>query len=704
MIWRAGLVIALLSLNPLGLEGQQGIIRVLVLGAGDGMPVAQARVALALARRLVVTDASGGASIPSGMGEDTLLVAAIGFRPLRLPLALPMDSVLTLRLIPAPAVLPDLVTTAGRQVQRAAATTAHVETVDRRELDATAAASVDRAVGDLSGVQQNGVRPAGTTLQIRGLGESRVLLLVDGEPVSGTLIENRDLSRTSTLAVDRIEVTRGPSSLEHGSDALGGVINVVTAAPEGPFQISTSGLVGGDGRREGSVGVHGGGDVGFRITGGVREVDRVAGQESADATLERMWDLRSTLRKRLTNGWQFRADANLERTRQRWPVTEARNGFVDTWAGGGFVEAGLSRPWGDLRFRVVGQRLDYRYREAVGLRPEGGADTLDQKERVLRGVVALSRSLGLHRLSMGLEGSLRDVDAPQKIAGNGAGDRQVEGYAQDSWSAGRLLLNGGARVTANSRWGQAVTPSVGAAFELSPAIRFRGSVARGFRGPSMKELSWTFRNDAVGYIIQGNPDLRPESAWSFATGVSWAPANGLLATADVYRNSVHDLIDFAVVGTTPQGFQVYTPTNVTRARTEGVELSFRAASGPWIATVGYDYLRARNLTTDQPLDRRAHHTGRLRLTHLVHLLAGGALDLSARYMSEAPITGTTTGGAGVGDTQGAFLSLDMQASVSLVTGLRLAVGGDNLLDRYPANMPGILGRRIYVSARVDFRP
>ena len=573
-------------------------------------------------------------------------MAAIGFRPARLPVTLPVDSVLTIRLIPAPAVLPDLVTTAGRRVQRAAETTAPVETVDRRELDATAAASVDRAVGDLSGVQQNGVRPAGTTLQIRGLGESRVLLLVDGEPVSGGLIENRDLSRTSTLAVDRIEVTRGPSSLEHGSDALGGVINVVTAAPEGPLQLSTSGLAGGDGRREGSVGIHAGGPVAFRITGGVREFDRVAGQESGDATFERMWDLRSTLRTHLTSDWYLRADANYERARQRWPVTQARNGFVDTWTGGGFVEAGLNKPWGDLRFRVVGQRLDYRYREAIGLKPEGGADTLDQQERVLRGLVALNHSLGPHRLSVGLEGSVRDVEAPQKIAGNAAGDEQLEGYAEDSWSAGRLLLTGGARVSSNSRWGSAITPSVGAAFELSPALRFRSSVSRGFRGPSMKELSWTFRNDAVGYIIQGNPDLRPESAWSFSTGLSWAPADGLLCRADVYRNSVHDLIDFAVIGTTPQGFQIYTPSNVNRARTEGLELSFRAATGPWITTVGYDYLSARDLTTNQPLDRRAHHTARLRFTRLVRVLAGGAVDLSARYISEAPITGGVTGRRG----------------------------------------------------------
>lgn len=692
MTGRPALALLLLLVPGLA-RGQQATLRLQVLGAADSQPVAVARVKLAGVPGGRLTDAEGRAVLAGRTGADTLLVAAIGFKPVARAVTLPADSLLVVRLTPAPVVLPELVTTAGRRVQRAGDTPAPVTTIDRRELDATAASSVDRAVGDLPGVQQSPVRPAGTTLSIRGLGDSRVLLLVDGEPVSGTGLEIRDLSRTSTLGVDRIEVIRGPTSVEHGSDALGGVINVVTAAPEGPLRLSANGLVGGEGRREGSLGLQSGGPLAFRVTAGVREDDRVAGQDTASAALERVWNLRSTVRSRLSSDWSIRVDGNYERTRQRWPVAGTRNGFVDTWSGGGFAEALLSRPWGSLRGRVVGQRIDYRYREADAPTPTEGNDSLDQKERNLRLVLGMSRGIGRHQLDAGVEGGLRRVEAPGKIAGNDGDDEQLEGYVQDAWSAGRLRLQGGGRLTWNSKWGTALTPSAGAVFESSQSLRLRASVARGFRGPSLKELTWTFANAGAGYVIRGNPDLRPESSWSVSTGLSWAPAAGVLAQADVYRNYVRNLVDFDTAGTTGSA-TIYTPSNIARARTEGVELSLRTAFGSWVWLAGYDYLNARNLTTDEPLDRRAHHTARLRLTRLVSLWAGGTFDFTTRYISSAPITGFS-------GRQGAFLSMDAQAEVAPVPGMRLAIGVDNILDRQPANYLGLLGRRVYAAIRAD---
>lgn len=690
---RRSLASLLFLLVPGAALGQQASLRVRVIAAADSQPVATARVKLTGYPGSPLTDAEGQVALTAMWGIDTLIVAAIGFKPVRRVLTLPDDSMITIRLISSPVVLPELVTTAGRRVQRAGDTPAAVSTIDRRELDATAAASVDRAVGDLSGVQQSPVQPVGTTLSIRGLGDSRVLLLVDGEPVSGTGLEIRDLSRTSTLGVDRIEVVRGPTSVEHGSDALGGVINVVTAAPEGPLRMLANGLVGGEGRHEGSLGIQAGGPVAFRITGGVREDDRAAGKDTSSTALERVWDLRSTLRTALSSDWSVRADANFGRTRQRWQVAGLRNGFVDTWTGGGFAEAVLSRPWGSVRGRVVAQRIDYRYREADGLSPRSGSDNLDQKERNLRLVLGLTRGIGRHQIDAGVEGGLRHVEAPEKIAGGDGDDQQVEGYAQDAWTVGRFRLNGGGRLSWNSKWGTALTPSGGAVFESSQSLRFRATVARGFRGPSLKEQTWTFNNVGAGYVIRGNPDLRPESSWSVSTGLSWAPASGILAQADVYRNDVRNLIDFDTAGTTG-GSTIYTPTNIDRARTEGLELSLRTAWGNWVWLAGYDYLNARNLSTDQPLDRRSHHTARLRMTRLLNIWAGGTLDFTTRYISSAPITGSA-------DRQGALLSMDAQAEIAPVAGMRFALGVDNILDRQPANYLGLLGRRVYAAIRAQ---
>ncbi|HWA15693.1 MAG TPA: TonB-dependent receptor, partial [Gemmatimonadales bacterium] len=487
-------------------------------------------------------------------------------------------------------------------------------------------------------------------------------------------------------------------------DALGGVINFVTRPATGPLALDLNALAGDEGRREGGIGVSRGGRFSFRASGNLREEERVAGLEQRGSALERVWDLRSTSRYQASDDWTLRADLNYFRTRQRWPVSSTFNGFVDTWNAGGFLEAAQSRPWGGLRARLVAQSFDYQFRQAQGDQPISGTAE-PQHENYYRGLIAYTRAFGGHRLDVGVEGAIRDVDAPGRIEGHIGSDRQLDLYGQDRWNLGGFLLEGGARWSHNSRWGSTVTPSTGVAYEVTPKLRLKATAARGFRGPSMKELGWTFANVGAGYVIEGNPDLRPEKSWSLATGATWAPVRGLSVEGEVYRNSLTDLIDFATAGFTPGGSIAFTPRNVAKARTEGVEVTVRGSTGGWQADAGYAYLHAVDLTNDLPLDRRAKHTGRFRLTREVPLLAGGAVDLTLRYTGRAESIGTDNEGeATVVGVQDAFLSVDAQTSVSLWEGTSLALGVDNLTNRHPVGWPGVTERRIYAGIRTRIIP
>lgn len=683
---------------------QDAALVVQVEGARDHAPVGAARLTLLAANRTLRTDARGSAVIGVPAWPDTLVVQAIGFSPRRVVLTEPPVRALVVALETAPVVLPELVTTAGRREQRVGEGTASVTVLQRRDVAATGAGGLDQVVSELPGIQLASRQPAGTSVQIRGLGDARVLVLIDGEPVSGSQLENRDLSRLSTFDVDRIEITRGPTSLEHGSDALGGVINFVTRPAAGPFALELNGIAGDEGRREFGVSASAGGPVAFRVSGNLREEERVAGLEQRGTALERVWDLRSTTRVPLRQDWVLRADLNYFRTRQRWPVSSTFNGFVDTWNAGGFVEAAQSRPWGGFRARFVSQRFEYQFRQAQGDDPIAGSAE-PQTEQYYRGLLGYNRALGGHRLDLGVEGAIRDVEAPDRIEGNIGSDRQLDLYAQDSWSLGRFLFQGGARWSHNSRWGSTLTPSTGVAFELSPSFRLKATASRGFRGPSMKELGWTFANVQGGYVIQGNPDLRPEKSWSLSTGATWAPVRGVRIEGEVYRNQLTDLIDFATAGFTPGGSIIFTPRNVARARTEGVELTVGGRSGGWGAEAGYAYLHAVDLTNDLPLDRRAKHSGRFRLSRDIPLLAGGAIDLTLHYTGRAESIGTDDSGApAVTGAQQPFLGVDARTSLQLWAGTEVALGVDNLTDRQPAGWPGVNERRVYAGIRTRVVP
>jgi outer membrane receptor for ferrienterochelin and colicins len=589
--------------------------------------------------------------------------------------------------------LPAVITTVGQRTIPLSEATASVTVLDSAEISAAAAVSANQLLRQLPGLQEIGSPPSRTSIAIRGLDASRVLVLIDGEPVSGGLIDSRDIGRLSTIAAERIEVTKGPSSVEFGSDALGGVINLVTAAPARVLTVDATARAGALGRTESSLDVSNTlGGVGFRLSGGWRQTDRVTAVNARGSTLDRVYDLRGDARTLVAGRVLVRANGQFSRQRQRWPVGGGFNGFIDDLGGQGFLEAQTSALGGTLRARAFGQLFSYQFRQAQGDVPiAGSADSLEQRERLGRALLAYTSTLGAHTIDLGAQLSRRTMIAPEKVEGDSADDNVTELFARDAWTLGSLLLTAGVRRTDGSLWGNTVSPSFGAAWQPTPAWRIRTNVARGFRAPSFKEIRYTFLNAAGGYVVDGNPDLEPERSWSTSLGVAWTPRPALRVEAEAYRNAVSNLIDTRLTGTNEAGFQVYRNVNVASARTEGAEVSMGLSFGRMDASLGYDYLRARNLETGATLDGRATHTARAKWSGRWNTWRGLATDVSARYTGKAPV-GTLT--------QGAFVSVDAQSRVGLTELVELSAGVTNLLGQRPTLWTPAYERQVFVGARL----
>ena len=107
-------------------------------------------------------------------------------------------------------------------------------------------------------------------------------------------------------------------------------------------------------------------------------------------------------------------------------------------------------------------------------------------------------------------------------------------------------------------------------------------------------------------------------------------------------------------------------------------------------SLGYDYLRARDLLTGAKLDGRATHTARIAVAQRWQALAGTLADFSARYISSAP-RGTIT--------QGAFLSLDGQLRVGVQRAMELSFGVTNLLNQRPSGFTAAYQRQVTIGLR-----
>jgi len=680
-----------------------------VTSRGDGAPVAGAEVVHRPSGARVRTDAYGAFRMAAERG-DTLDVRALGFRSRSTvvtaePMTIVLETVAT--------VLPGFITTVGQRAIRASESARQLLIADRRAIDASAAISANQLLRQLPGLQELPTPPARTTIAMRGFDDARVLVLVDGEPVPGGLVESRDIGRASTVGVERIEVTKGPGSVEFGSDAIGGVINIVRAAPSVPFTSTWLVRQGGLGRREATGEIsQTRGALGYRVDGGWRQVDRVTGYDAATATFQRVYDLRTDLRYALGARWGLRLSAQGTQERQRFPVDARFNGFIDNRAGSGFLEATGPVAGGQLRVRASGIRFAYQYRQARGLLPiRGSADSLEQRERQERLLLAWTRQVGGHAVDLGMQHSWRSLTAPGRLTGNQAADLVREAFARDAWTLGDWQLSAGGRYTSSSLWGEAWTPSLGALWQPASAWRMRGSLARGFRAPGFKEIRYTFFNPAGGYQIVGNPDLRPESSVSGSVGGTWAPSLRWSLDAEAYRNDVKDLVDWSYRGDNAAGYQTYANVNIARARTQGIETNVRVMLAGTEVTAGYDFLKARNLSTGLPLTRRATHTARLRASREWALLEGLQGDVSVRYTGNAPLIGIPAGAPitgpfstepGIVGRQGALLSVDMQWRLRVSKLATLSFGGNNLLNQQPALWTPAFQRQMYAGLSIHW--
>jgi outer membrane receptor for ferrienterochelin and colicins len=678
-----------------GVAAQQATITTTVIDATSRQPLAGARVTVGRAGPAVTTGPDGRIHLTNWRPGDTLRVTRIGYRHTQVPL--PADGHLApIALVAAPVTLAEIVTVAGRRPQSTVDLITPVLTIDRAELNQSGALSLAEALDDIPGVQASADPPARSTIQIRGIGGSRVLVLRDGEPVPGGLLEDRDLSRLSTSTTEQIEVVKGPLSVLYGSEAIGGVVNMVSRVPRGPLHFEAAASGGSSGRRTASVTAAQGGSVAWQLSGSYRSQDRIAAQVERPNALDRVWDLHGSAHHTLASAVVLRADATLLRERQRWPLDGQFNAFNDNRAIAAWLEASGTAAATRWRLRLAGQDFAHRYREAAGLIPFGGTGAPTQREQSARLLLTAEHPLGRgHTLDLGSEIATRRIEAADRLQGGTVSDESVDVWAQDGWQSGPWLATASGRASWSSRWGQAVTPAVAVAWEPGHALRLRATAARGFRAPSFKETGWNFLNVTAGYAVEGNPDLRPEQSWQYAVGTALRVGQGVSVDVELYRNDLVDLIDLEPTGSSSGGLLRYTAVNVNRARTQGLDLSVQRRGGESGVALAWSWLATEDRTTGQPLARRVPHSVRLTVDRTV----AGRLDLSgtARWSARTPATADTPG-------QQSFTAVDLAATWRMAGRTDIAVGVDNLFNALPTGWQAPLGRAVRVGVRTAWQP
>lgn len=231
MIRAAALLLALVAVVP-SLAAQH-LLRGRVMA--DAGPLAGARVdATGAARHATVTDTAGHFRLPLPAGRWTLRVAAIGYAQRTMALAVAGDTTLApVVLVARPVELEQLVVTGTLAEVSLADAPVKVEVVQARVLRRNLTSNLMESVRTLPGLQEQvdcGVCYT-NSIRINGMEGPYTAVLVDGVPVMSALATTYALNGLNPALLDRVEIVKGPASTLYGSEAMGGVVNLITRDP-----------------------------------------------------------------------------------------------------------------------------------------------------------------------------------------------------------------------------------------------------------------------------------------------------------------------------------------------------------------------------------------------------------------------------------------------------------------------------------------
>ncbi|ROQ92504.1 outer membrane receptor for ferrienterochelin and colicins [Delftia acidovorans] len=608
---------------------------------------------------------------------------------------------------------------------------ASISVITREDIERKPVTSIGELLSTIPGVT-GGLSGTGaqSKIKLRGLPEKYTLILVDGKRQGNSAginyrddLGSQDLDWISPEMIERIEMVRGPMSSLYGSDAMGGVINIITRKIGKRWSGSTTLNYSkpSDGDRGDTR------QLGFNISGplsdkfGLRLGGNYTDRAADESTGGFPGTYQSTAGSRKQNlnallNWQLTPDQviGIEAAQgiQRATGSDARTASGDQvvypWGLSKLEQTkfGLSHDgrWGDLTSKL----------NLVHNKYEDKGDTIgnNSKETTLDGRIDKPLKLwGLDQaMTLGMQWRRESLDnrdtiglapidyAGRPVSGSGLSATTWALFGEDQiFLRDNLALTLGLRMDHHQKYGNNWSPRAYLVYHPASEWTVRGGVSRGFRAPNLKEnsasaatqsggngcrslagMGWT--NTSVnadgtrGCYMAGNPDLQPETSTNFELGTSW-DRNGWALGATYFHTNFKNKIDYQPLGFY-NGFWWTRMANAQRARTRGLEgfVNVPLAKGLTWNTNITKMFESKNLSTGASLLAVPELSIYSSLQWQIR--QGWSAMFSARHVGkEVVTTGTATTFAK------AYTTFDVSMNYNVTDTLTLRAGIINLADK-----------------------
>jgi vitamin B12 transporter len=554
-----------------------------------------------------------------------------------------------------------------------------------------------------------------TSLRIRGADAGQTVMVIDGMRLADPSSTAGGYSFSNLMLddIERIEILRGPQSILWGSDAIGGVVNVTTRAPEKPLEGSMAVEAGTHQTVSARAGIGGTSDtVDWRVAGSTFTTDGISARANGtedDGYTRQAASGTATVR--------LAPEVSLD-LRGYW--SDARNDFDGT--SGDSRAFGTTQEWSGyagLNFGLLDGKLVNRL--AV-LQTETDRENFDPARRIRQinfdahGRVRRFEYQGTYHAADMLDlvfGAEREEQrmttaspanslTPYDLVPTKANTNSVYGQARLTPVTG-LTLNAGARYDDQSRFGGNTVVSAGAAYTPDQgATILRASYDEGYKAPSLYQL----------FSIYGVSDLQPEKAKGWEVGAEHKFGDLFHASAAWFQRDTDNLIDFAncpvtgvqpvacfIPGTGTTRFGYY--ANVRQSRSRGLELTGSARWHVLFVEGNYSWVKAEDRS-----DNAAFYGRQLARVprHLANVEGGVELPSGLRASVAARYSGKTFNSASTTDVLDDYWLIDLRAQVPVAQQLTFQARVENVADKDYQTASGYssLGRTIYFGLRSRF--
>ena len=534
------------------------------------------------------------------------------------------------------------------------------EVISRKMLDSYAGATLEDILSGLCASFDFSAGDMGANMQLGGLGNGYILILVDGKKMHGDVGGQNNLGLIDPARIERIEIVKGAASALYGSDAIAGVVNIILKKHRENILIENT-------SRGGSYGE-------FRQSNTVQfKVGKFTSSTNFQLKHSDGWQ-NTTYED--PNRYEYPITNSINKTVNRYTDWQVAQRFdyqatkdLSLYADGSFYRKRIYRPCGvpdyktyDFLYRnssvATGGKLKLKNSNSIILDVNydshayyymytretwdkeyddsgkeisfpyfpGDKGLQSDQSRLLLQLKGIFNLPYFNRLSVGTDTEINWLDAPRRLdEKDQVSDYTTSFYAQDEWTPiERLNITAGGRLTVNQNFGVRITPKVSALYKLG-AFNLRATYSEGFKTPTLKELHYRYiRQMSIISLNLGNTELDPQTSRYVSGGLEY---NGTRFSINVtgYCNWVDNMITLVTIplSQAPGDLVVtYDPARVRQyqnmddARTYGVDVNAKWTPVQSLTlTGGYSYLDTEANQYDEEdqvmkhviIDGMAHH-------------------------------------------------------------------------------------------------